>query len=313
MPGLIAHYGILIVVLIIFAGELGIPTLVPGEIAILIVASQAIHSVPQLIAVWILFGVVDIIACTTIHTASRTGGNRVLIRLLKRVQPHAECHEEIVAGWRRRLGGRDILVVFITRLIPMFRLYASVTTGLIRIRFRDFVGGAIPASLVWASIPLSLGYVMRAKIRAVEQQYPQLIHVVIFGSVSMIVVMAVSWWVRSAGSRAASLRRLRTAFGLGAVGGALSRLVLVGVYGDGALSHWVPLPSLSALSLWVTCLSLVALGLLWIAARDLRVIRRSAPRGAHTIGVLSTAAWAGLMLMFVALNALAGLQQPAVV
>src|SRR5581483_7606399 len=116
MTGLIAHYGILIVVLIIYGGEIGLPTLIPGEIAILITASQVIHSVPQLIAVWLLFGIVDVLGCTSIHGACRTKGNRVLLRLLRFIQPDNNRQEEIIAGWRRRLGGRDKAVVFVTRL-----------------------------------------------------------------------------------------------------------------------------------------------------------------------------------------------------
>jgi membrane protein DedA with SNARE-associated domain len=312
MPALIAHYGVFIVVLIIYAGEIGIPTLVPGEIAILVAASQLVRTVPQLIGMWALFAVVDILACTSIHTACRTGGNRALLRLLRCLQPNAQRHEDIVDGWRRRLGGRDAAVVFVTRLIPMFRLYASVTTGLIRVRFRDWVAGAVPASTVWAATPLVIGFVMRARIRAVEEQYPQLIHYVIFGSIAVIVLMALSAWLRHAGTRAGSLRRLRVALSLGAAGGALSRLALVGVYGDKPLSHWSLAPWLSALSVWITCLSLVALGLLWLAARDLNVISRLHHHRARTIGLLSTGAWSTLMMMFCALTTLGAVAHPAV-
>jgi membrane protein DedA with SNARE-associated domain len=311
MPALIAHYGVLIVVLIIYAGEIGIPTLVPGEIAILVAASQLVRSVPQLIGMWALFAMVDIVACTSIHTACRTGGNRVLVRLLRRLQPNGHHHQEIVDGWRRRLGGRDAAVVFVTRLIPMFRLYASVTTGLIRVRFRDWLSGAVPASLVWAATPLLIGFLMRSRIRALERAYPELIQYVIFVSVTVIALMVLSAWIRHAGTRAGSLRRLRTALSLGAVGGALSRLALVGVYGDKQLSHWSLAPSLSALSVWVTCLSLVALGLLWLAARDLNVISRLHHRRARTIGLLSTGAWGTLMVMFCALTTLGAVAHPA--
>lgn len=311
MPALIAHYGVVVVVLIIFAGEVGIPTLVPGEIAILIVASQVVHSVPELVGVWLLFGIVDIVACTTIHCASRTGGNRVLVRLLRYLQSNEERHEETIDGWRRRLGGRDALVVFVTRLIPVFRLYASVTTGLIRIRLRDFLAGAAPASFLWASIPLSLGYLLRTQLSAMENRYPQMIHYVILGSVAIVVVMALVWWVRAAGTRAGGLRRIRTFFGLCAVGGVLSRLVLTALYGDRPLSQWSLEPSLSALSVWVMCLSMVALGLLWIAARDLSVIRRYRHPN-PSLGFFSTSLWMGLMLMFCGLNAVTVLQHPAV-
>jgi hypothetical protein len=193
----------------------------------------------------------------------------------------------------------------------MFRLYATVTTGLIRIRFRDWLVGAIPASLIWASVPVTIGFMMRTRILAVEQQYPELIRYIIFGSVAVIGLMALSAWIRSAGTRAGSMRRLRTALGLGAVGGALSRLALVGVYGDKPLSHWALAPSLSALSVWVTCLSLVALGLLWLAARDLNIISRYHHRRARTIGLLSTTAWGSLMMMFCALNTVGALAHPA--
>jgi membrane protein DedA with SNARE-associated domain len=309
MPQLIAHYGVFIVVLIIYAGEIGIPTLVPGEIAILLAASQLVRSIPQLIGLWILFSIVDIAACTSLHVACRTAGNRVLVRLLRLILPRAERQEDVVEGWRRRLGGHDSLVVFVTRLIPMFRLYSSVTTGLIRVRFRCFVAGAVPASMLWASIPLVLGYAMRSKIRALQQQFPDLIHYVIIGSAAVIVITSVSCWVRSAGTRSGSLRRLQTAFGLGAVGGALSRIVLVAIYGDKPLSDWFLLPPFSALIVWFTCLSLVAAGLLWLAAIDLRVFHRYRLRGRKGV-MFTTAAWMSLMLMFGALNTLASLQHP---
>lgn len=310
MPELIAHYGVLIVALIIFAGEIGIPTLVPGEIAILIGASQIVRSVPQLIAFWLLFGVIDILACTTIHTACRTTGNRVLIRLLRLLQPNAERHEDIVDGWRRRLGGRDAAVVFVTRLIPMFRLYASVTTGLIRVRFRDWLTGAVPASMVWAAIPLTCGFLLRAKLRAMENQYPQLTHYVIFSSAAVLIGLAITAWIRAADSRSGSMRRLQTALGIGAAGGAFTRLAIVGIYGDRTLSRWSLAPSLSALSVWITCLSLVALGFLWLAAHDLRIVRRHQHRG-RSHRVMSTTLWVSLMLLFVGLNAVTGLHQPA--
>jgi membrane protein DedA with SNARE-associated domain len=308
MPALIAHYGVLIVVLVIFAGEIGLPTLVPGEIAILIAGVQVVHSVPMLIGTWVLFGVVDILACSSIHLASRTCGNRLLVRLLRYLQPKKQRHEEIIEGWRRRLGGHDPLVVFITRLIPMFRLYASVTTGLIRIRFRDFVCGAVPASLLWAAIPLSLGYALRAKAGALEGQFPLMIHIVIAITPTVLVGSMVMAWVRSADSRPAALRRLRFALGLAAVGGALTRLILVAVHADALFNYRSIVPIAQAVSIWITILSLVALALLWMAAHDLRVICShgqwvpGVPQRVRSIGALSALAWVSLMLMFGALN-----------
>jgi len=301
MTSLIAHYGVLIVVLIIYFGELGFPTLVPGEIAILLVGVQVVHSIPALIAVGILFCVVDILACNTVHVASRTCGNRLLLRFLRFLQPGEARHEQMMEGWRRQLGGRDPLVVFLTRLIPMFRLYASITTGLIRIRYRDFAAGAIPASLVWAMTPLTLGYALRARAGALEGQFPMMIHLVIVGTVTVLIGAGVLAWARSAGSRTAAMRRLRLALSLAAVGGALARLLLVAVDAEHIFTYRFVIPTAQAVSIWVTFLSLVSLALLWVAAHDLRAMRVQYQR-VRSIGAASIMVWVSLMLMFGALN-----------
>lgn len=305
---LVAQYGVLVVVLIIYFGEIGVPTLIPGEIAILLAGSRLVHSVPALLGTLVLFSVVDVLGCCSIHLASRTGGNRLLLRLLRRLQPGAACHEEIVEAWRRRLGGHDALVVFVTRLIPVFRFYASITTGLVRIRLRDFVTGAVPASTVWAATPLILGYLLHDRVTSLVSRYPHLINLVILVSIASAIPLAAAWWVSRAGSRAGVLRRVRISLGLAAVGGSIARLALMALYGDGAMPDWSVLPALSALAVWVALLSLAALGLLWIAAHDLGVIRRDWPRYGWLLP--SPRVWMGLMGMFCFLNAAATVRLP---
>jgi membrane protein DedA with SNARE-associated domain len=196
MPELTAQYGLILVGIIIYAGEIGLPTLVPGEIALLVAGSHAIHSVPSLLGALAAFAVVDVLACSSIHGASRTGGNRLLLALLRKLQPNSSRHEAVIEGWRARLGGRDALVVFVTRLIPIFRLYSSITTGLVRIRFRDFITGAVPAATIWAATPLTVGYLLRGQVGAVTSQYPVFLHVVIVGSVVTTLLAAGVCWKR---------------------------------------------------------------------------------------------------------------------
>jgi hypothetical protein len=143
-----------------------------------------------------------------------------------------------------------------------------------------------------------------------EQQYPQLLHYVLFSSVAIVAFMALTWWVRAAGSRDGCLRRIRIVFSLGACGGALTRLILVALYGDLPLSRLTLLPSLSALSIWVTLLSLIALALLWTAAQDLRAIRRLAHHHRWGMTPHTMMMWAALMVGFCALNAVSSVHQP---
>ena len=289
---LVTHYGLFLVALIIFGGELGLPVLIPGEIALLVAGSQVIHSPLQLIGALILFGIVDITATTTIHAASRTAGNRLLKRLLCFVTRNSQDHEEVIGRWRRRLCGHDTLVVFVTRLIPMFRLYASITTGLIRIHFRDFLLGAAPAAFVWAATPLTVGYVLRSHIQALTAQFGLMIHIVIGSSVFLMVAAVLSWWIRQSGSTGAALRRLRLTLGLAAVFGACARLMLVMLETHSSIHRFLFLP---AVATWVTVISLIALALVWVAAHDLRAIRM---RHVANIGMTSAASWVTLMILF---------------
>jgi hypothetical protein len=150
-----------------------------------------------------------------------------------------------------------------------------------------------------------VGYALRAKAGALEGQFPVMIHLVIACTATMLMGGAVLAWVRSADSRPAALRRLRFALGLAAVGGALTRLILVAVHVDQLFSYRSVIPVAQAVSIWITILSLVALALLWMAAHDLRVIRgyhTGVPQRVRRIGALSALAWVSLMLLFGALN-----------
>lgn len=304
MATLFAHYGLFLVALIIFAGELGFPTLVPGEIALLIAGSQFIHSLPILAGFAVLFGIVDIVATSTIHVASRTAGNRILLRLLGFVCQCDDQKEAMVGRWRRRLGGHDSLVVLVTRMIPMLRLYASITTGLIRIRFRDFIFGAAPASLIWASIPLTTGYLLRRQIAGVEHHYGLMTYLVVIASVLVIVLMVAGGWVRRAGSTGARLRRIRLVVGLAAVSGVLARLITLALY-----AHRLAPATASILSVWVITASIVALGLLWVATRDIRGIHIHEHR-IPGIARYRGAVWVSLMLMFATVTAWGAVQYP---
>jgi|SRR5579884_209084 len=292
MQGLIEHYGLLVVVLIIYCGEIGLPTLVPGEIALLLYGSQAVHSIPELIGAMVLFAAVDILATSTIHIVSRTGGNRLLLRVMRRMLANGVRHEDTIDRWRARLGGRDALVVFVTRMIPMARLYASITTGLIRIRLRDFAAGAAPAAIVWVTIPMSLGYILRDQVGMVTGQYDLLIKGVIAASVLSVVFAAAAWGIRRAGWQPETLRRFRLILGLAAVYGVGARLLLVVLF----TQPHIPGSVIGPMVAWVGVLSAVALGLVWIAAHDLRAIRM----GGRGIGAISGLAWASLMVTVLA-------------
>lgn len=203
MTSLIVQYGLPVVALIIFAGELGLPTIVPGEIGMLVVGNQDVPSVPILLLTIAILGAVDIVATSTIHIAARTGGNRLLRRLIAKIGSR-RSPESIVQGFRRRLGGRDPVVVFVARLIPVFRLYASVATGLIRIDFAKFLLGAAPAAWLWASVPLTAGYVLRSQAGSIASRYSGMLGIAVPVSLAMTAAVVVAVWLHHRGTPAAA-------------------------------------------------------------------------------------------------------------
>jgi membrane protein DedA with SNARE-associated domain len=304
MTGLIAQYGLLIVALIIFCGEMGLPTLIPGEIALLVAGSQVIHSPAALIAAAALFGTVDIAATSTIHMLSRTGGNRLLCRVLSYLRRGEEEHEAIFGRWRSRLGGRDPLVVFVTRLIPMFRLYASITTGLIRIRPRHFLLGAAPAAYLWAATPLVLGYALRGQIAGMESEYGIMTHGVVIGSVTVTALIGVIWGLRRVSSH--GLRRIRAIVGLAMVFGACARMTLA-VLESSVWHVRLLIPSVPTLATWAGVMGALALAIAWMSLHDLRVSRSQHTAG-RSIGTVGTVAWIGLLLIAAGFGTLVGVQ-----
>jgi membrane protein DedA with SNARE-associated domain len=198
----IAHYGVPMVALLLFAGELGIPTGIPIEIALLLTGSYAIHSRSALLLSLALVTVADLLGTTTLHLIARSGGVRLLRRLRRRLPT---SQESVFDRWRHRLGEHDALVVFVLRLLPIVRMWASVGAGLVSLPFRAFLFGAAPAALIWAGIPLTLGYLFGSQIQTHTSRVALVSHSLLFEVPLLLVAGALVWWFRS---RRASSRRL---------------------------------------------------------------------------------------------------------
>lgn len=211
MPALNANYGFLLVALVIFAGELGIPTFLPGEIGLLLVGMQLVHSPAALVAVIVLFAVVDLIATSILHLTARSGGNRLLKLLLRRLRRSGKSPEETLGAWRARVEDNDVAAIFVGRMIPVMRMYVSLTSGLLRLRLRDFMFGAAPAALIWAAVPLGIGFLLQGSSTTLARNYMLVLHIFLAASVVLSLSAATLWWARRGrrrvGDRPAGIKR----------------------------------------------------------------------------------------------------------
>lgn len=270
IQSLLLHYGIPLVALLIFIGEVGLPTFIPVEVALLLVGSQAVGSFSALLVGLVLVTVADVLGTTTLHLVARTGGVRLLSRFLP---DHEGRSNSSVDRLRRRLAGRDALAVFVLRLIPLVRMWTAVGTGLLRIRVRDFLLGAVPAAMLWAGTPLALGYYFRDNVRGFEARYAAVSHVLLFVVPAAGPVALFAIYVRRGDSPHSRIRRTRFALGLMVALGSAAYLTEAARRTTWAVDRGLltlPLPLLVGL---LVDLGGLAVALLGIAYADLRAER----------------------------------------
>lgn len=255
----------------VFVGELGVPTGMPVEVALMIAGAFAVHSIFGLGAGLIVVMLADIAGTTTLHLVARTGGVRLLTRLLRK---HEERSREFLEHWRIRFGGHDVGIVFIGRLLPIARMYVAVGTGLIRIPFRDYVVGASPAALIWAGLPLTIGYFLRADVNRVATQYTRIEHVAMIVAPVLIVAGLVVWWVHRGGTLRGRVLRVRSAVALIAAVGIVAYMVQSAWINDESVEHGVTGLPTPILWTWLAILAALAFGLLVVAVSDFRLARR---------------------------------------
>lgn len=189
---LLTNYGIPFVALVVCLGEIGVPTGIPSEILLLLAASYAVHSVPALIAAVVAVAVADIVGTTTLHQVARGHGARLLARFLH----HEPGQSGFVAWGRRRFGGRDWIWILLGRLIPIVRMPVTVSSGVLNVPLRQFLRGAVPASLVWAGTPLVVGYFFRADVDQIEARYGQFSRLLLLALPVIAVAAGLAWWLR---------------------------------------------------------------------------------------------------------------------
>ena len=265
---LIEQYGVFIVAALIMFGEMGIPTGISAEVALLLTGAYAIHSVPELLAGIFVIALADLIGTTLLFLAMRSGGNSLVRRVLRRL------HKDETASidrWRKRLEAHQSRVVFAVRLLPLMRMYIAITTGLLRIRARAFVLGAAPAAAIWVGLPVAAGFALRTNVQELQARYTTVTHLVVLISPMAGAIGAIAWWIRSGATRSDRIRRVRVVAGFstataGAIYLATSTWIL-----DHARARGQMLVDLDHLEFWMAALAASVIMLLVSGAGDLRL------------------------------------------
>ena len=295
---LITQYGVYIVALLIFVGELGIPTGIPAEIALLVAGSYGVHSFTGLVGAVALVVAADLLGTITLHLVARTGGSRLLNKVMQRFGRRSE---ETVDRWRDRMGGHDLVVVGIGRSLPLVRMYFSIGAGLLRIRFRDFVLGAFPGALIWAGTPIVLGYYLHGDVQRFAVEYATISHLIFMVLPTLSIAALAMWWVRRGHTRWSKLRRGRSAVGILIASAAIVILVRTIILHGDLLVEGIEVVQHVALTTWLIALGAAALALLALSFNDLRIAyqRRNWKQPSNneaSAELATTAVWLALVI-----------------
>src|SRR6202521_445262 len=161
---------IVVICVLMFIEEIGVPLpFAPGD---LVLAIGGIAIAGGRVNPFMLVGAVSIsitVGALIGREAARLLGWQ---RLMKVAEPlHARGPLERAAGLLQRGGWR---AVFTARLIPGLRVYTTQVAGVSRVSLRTFVGGLLPANVVYIASFVGLGAAfgrpILALIHAAEQQ-----------------------------------------------------------------------------------------------------------------------------------------------
>lgn len=142
-------YGYLAIFLLVFLQEIGVPNPVSNELVLVFSGSLAYTHTLSLPLIVVSAVGADIIGTTVLYFAFYYFGQWILSRKIMRKlkNPIERMIERI-----RKHGNTG---VFVGRLIPFVRGYASVAAGLLHIKPRIFLIQVIASALLWTG-----GYVM---------------------------------------------------------------------------------------------------------------------------------------------------------
>ena len=171
----------------------------PIHVVLLLAGAYLVGSLPGLAVAIVAMAAAELAGTLVLHVIARTGGVRLLEHMASDRQDRVQATFD---RWRGRLGGRDVAAIAVLRLIPFVRMGATIGTGLMGIRFRDFAIGAGISAVIWTALPLSLGYAFRSNVTTVEGYYESIVAALPMALGTALLILMVTVLGRSAATRA---------------------------------------------------------------------------------------------------------------
>jgi membrane protein DedA with SNARE-associated domain len=149
----IVHYGYLAVFSLIFLQEMGVPNPIPNEIILLFAGYLASTGALNFFVILITGISADFIGTSILYTIFYFFGAEILKHAPKWLPV------EKIESIKQRISKRETLGIFLGRLLPYLRGYASVAAGLLEVPPKKFLPSVIASAIIWSG-----GYVLAGRL-----------------------------------------------------------------------------------------------------------------------------------------------------
>jgi membrane protein DedA with SNARE-associated domain len=158
----IIEYGYLTIFGLVFLQELGVPNPIPNELILLFAGYLA--SVGKLDFYWVIVTVIaaDVIGTTILYSIFYYFGERIM-KHFKRFLPSKKIHSLIEFLSKKGRWG-----IYLGRMLPLLRGYASVAAGLLRLPPQEFIPAVLFSALTWSGGYVIIGWILGPKWEIVE-------------------------------------------------------------------------------------------------------------------------------------------------
>lgn len=151
----ITQYGYMAIFVLVFLQEIGIPTVVPNELVLLFSGYLTVNGTLSLPLVFTAAILGDFLGTTLLFFVFYYFGKKILEKKPRWIPINAEKIEKL----GRFITEKNKWGMFLARLIPYVRGYASVAAGILQLKPRIFLIMVALSAIIWSG-----GYVFVGKL-----------------------------------------------------------------------------------------------------------------------------------------------------
>ena len=208
------EWGEIAVFIIFLLEETGVPLPLPGDIALIWAGYHVASGQSLFVVVLLVVQLATLIGASTLYWLGRRGGRPLIVRYGRYLHID-ESRLLRVEGW---VGRRALLVIFLGRIVPGFRVVTPLVSGVLHVPYRVFLPALVAGSLVNSSFWMGIGFYLGPGIIAALHG-PELTSHLLVSVVLLALLALLTWQIRrtvlpsrrAAAFRAGRLRKIEAA------------------------------------------------------------------------------------------------------